>query len=48
MVFPTDNVFKKSVYLSLMQISKKWTKPIQNWGLILNQFLAIFEKRVQL
>ncbi|HJD87668.1 MAG TPA: IS256 family transposase [Empedobacter falsenii] len=48
MVFPTDDALKKSVYLSLMQISKKWTKPIQNWGLILNQFLAIFEKRVQL
>lgn len=38
MVFTTDDALKKSVYLSLMQISKKWTKPIQNWGLILNQF----------
>lgn len=48
MVFPTDEALKKSVFLSLMQISKKWTQPIQNWGLILNQFVAIFEKRVQL
>lgn len=48
MVFPTDEALKKSVYLTLMQIAKKWTMPIHNWGIILNQFLAIFEKRVQL
>lgn len=48
MVFPTDESLKKSVFLSLMQISKKWTQPIHNWGLILNQFLAIFENRVLL
>ncbi|WP_103867630.1 IS256 family transposase [Aquimarina sp. I32.4] len=48
MAFPTDDALKKSVYLALMQITKKWTAPIPNWGLILNQFLTIFEKRVQL
>jgi len=48
MSFPTDDALKKSVYLSLMQITKKWTQPIHNWGLILNQFLTIFEKRVKL
>ncbi len=48
MAFPTDDALKKSVYLSLMQITKKWTQPIHNWGIILNQFLTIFEKRVQL
>ncbi|WP_454059228.1 IS256 family transposase [Elizabethkingia ursingii] len=48
MAFPTDEALKKSVFISLMQISGKWTQPIHNWGLILNQFLAIFEQRVQL
>ena len=48
MAFPTDDALKKSVYLSLMQITKKWTKPIHNWGFILNQFLTIFENRVQI
>lgn len=48
LVFPTDDSLKKSVYLSLMQISRKWTLPIQNWGLILNQFMTIFAERVQL
>jgi putative transposase len=43
MAFPTDDALKKSVYLALMQVTKKWTAPIHNWGLILNQFLTIFE-----
>ncbi|CAK7037920.1 MAG: hypothetical protein PETM_01579 [Petrimonas sp.] len=30
MIFPTDESLKKSVFLSLMQISKKWTQHIQN------------------
>ncbi len=45
--FPTDDAVKKSVYLALMETAKKWTMPIQNWGLILNQFLAIFGERVK-
>jgi len=46
--FPTDEAVLKSVFLALREASKKWTMPIHNWGLILNQFLTIFEKRVQL
>jgi putative transposase len=46
--FPTDDAVLKSVYLSLREASKKWTMPIHNWGMILNQFLTIFGTRVQL
>ena len=46
--FPTDEAVIKSVYLALRETSKKWTKPIRNWGLILNQFLTIFAERVRL
>ncbi|MCA5006851.1 IS256 family transposase [Sphingobacterium bovistauri] len=46
--FPTDEAVLKSVYLALREISRKWTMPIHNWGIILNQFLTLFEKRVQL
>lgn len=46
--FPTDDAVLKSVFLALREATKKWTMPIHNWGLILNQFLTIFEKRVQL
>jgi transposase-like protein len=46
--FPTDEAVLKSVYLALREATRKWSMPIQNWGLILSQFLTIFEKRVQL
>jgi transposase-like protein len=46
--FPTDEAVLKSVYLALREATKKWTMPIHNWGIILNQFLTIFEKRVKL
>ncbi|MEQ1554106.1 MAG: IS256 family transposase [Ferruginibacter sp.] len=46
--FPTDEAVLKSVYLALREATKKWSMPIHNWGIILNQFLTIFEKRVQL
>ena len=41
--FPSDDAVKKTVYLSLMEIEKKWTQPIHNWGLIMNQFILIFK-----
>jgi transposase-like protein len=40
--FPDDNAVKKSVYLALSEITKKWTMPIRNWGIVLNQFITIF------
>ena len=46
--FPTDEALKKSVYLALRQISNKWTQPVQNWGIVLNQFLTIFENRLMI
>ncbi|CAM3554251.1 IS256 family transposase [Aequorivita lipolytica] len=46
--FPTDDAVMKSVYLSVREATKKWTMPIRNWGIILNQFLTIYEKRVRL
>lgn len=39
--FPTDEVVKKSVYLALNEVTKKWTLLIRNLGLILNQFINI-------
>ncbi|WP_233522430.1 IS256 family transposase [Chitinophaga silvatica] len=46
--FPNDDAVLKSVYLALREVSKKWTMPIRNWGMILNQFLTIFDKRVRI
>ncbi len=47
MSFPTDEAVLKSVYLALREATKKWTMPIHNWGIVLNQFITIFENRVQ-
>ena len=46
--FPTDDAVMKSVFLALRESTKKWTMPVRNWGIILNQFLAIFENRIKL
>ncbi len=46
--FPNDDAVLKSVYLALREASKKWTMPIRNWGIVLNQFLIIFGDRLKL
>jgi len=46
--FPSDQAVMKSVFLATREATKKWSMPIQNWGIVLNQFLIIFEQRVQL
>ncbi len=46
--FPTDEAVMKSVYLAVREVTKKWSMPVRNWGIILNQFLTIYEKRVRL
>ena len=46
--FPNENAASKSIYLSIKNIELAWSKPITNWGLILNQYLIIFEKRCRL
>ena len=46
--FPSDDAVKKMVYLSLMEIEKKWTMPITNWELIMNQFMLIFVNGIQI
>ena len=45
--FPNDDALKKSVYLAINEIQKKWYQPIWNWALIFNQFITIFENRIQ-
>ncbi len=46
--FPTDDAVMKSVFLAVNEATKKWTMPIRDWGLILNQFLIIFDDRLNL
>jgi transposase-like protein len=46
--FVDDNAALKAVFLSIRNIEQKWDMPIQNWGIILHQFLTIFENRCKL
>ena len=41
--FPTEDALRKSIYLSICEISKKWTMPIRYWGQISGQFCIFFE-----
>ncbi len=43
--FPNENAASKSIYLSIKNIEEAWENPMPNWGLILNQYLIIFENR---
>jgi len=44
--FPTEQSVRKLLYLATMNITKKWTAPLQNWPLILNQLAIRFEDRM--
>lgn len=45
--YPTDEAVLKSVFLAIMEATKKWTMPIRDWGMILNQFMIMFENRLK-
>lgn len=46
--FTNENAATKSIFLSIKNIEKAWTGNIQNWGIILHQFLTIFENRCRI
>jgi len=43
--FPTDDALRKSVYLSVKEIGKKWYNPVRDWGIIIGQFVLFYEER---
>jgi len=44
--FPTDEAATKLLYLAIKKVSKKWTMPIREWGIAINQLAIIFGDRV--
>lgn len=44
-IYPTDDALRKSIYLTAQEIAKKWTMPMQNWGIIMGQLMIFFEER---
>lgn len=45
--FPNDMALMKLIYLVVENISKKWTMPIQNWGLTVQQLSIKFGDRMK-
>ena len=46
--FTSDMALLKLIYLAQHNISKKWTQPLQNWGLTVSQLSIIFGDRLKL
>ncbi len=46
--FPNEMALLKLVYLATQRIQEKWTSPLQNWGLTVQQLAIKFEGRLDL
>jgi putative transposase len=46
--FPTEQALRKLLYLANVNITKKWSAPLHNWPLILNQLAIRFEGRIKI
>lgn len=45
-IFPSDDALFKSIYLAMIDITKKWTGAPWNWGQTLNQLCIYFGDRI--
>ena len=44
-IFPTDDSIRKVVFLSVKEITKKWTMAVRDWGMAYGQFAIYFADR---
>ena len=44
--FPTERSALKVLYVTVKQMEKKWTKPVQNWSYMFQQFVIHFPDRM--
>lgn len=45
-IFPTDEALLKMLYLVTMDVTRKWTGRVQNWGQMLLQLSVFFPERI--
>lgn len=45
-IFPSDDALLKMLYLATMDVTRKWTGRVQNWGQILLQLEVFFPDRI--
>jgi transposase-like protein len=43
--FTDDQAVQKATFMAIMNIQQKWSMPLHNWGIILHQFITIFDSR---
>jgi len=46
-VFPSDGALEKMLYLSSINVMKKWTQRYHNWDQVLNQLLIMYGSRME-
>ena len=46
--FPSDTALLKLVYLATKRVEQKWTTPLQNWSMTVQQLAIKFEGRLEL
>lgn len=44
--FPTPDSVRKVLYLAIMKVSERWTRPVQDWPAALNYLSLVFPGRV--
>jgi putative transposase len=45
-IFPTDESLTKMLYLATMEVTKRWTMRVKDWGQILSQLSIYFAERL--
>lgn len=45
-VFPSDTALLKALYLSTLEITKKWTMPLRDWGKVLGELEIMYPDRL--
>lgn len=44
-ILPTDDSIRKVVFLSVKEITKKWTRPARDWSMVYSQIRIFFADR---
>lgn len=45
-VFPSPTALMKSLYLSTMQVTRRWSQPLRNWGSVYGEFCIMYGERM--
>ena len=46
--FVSDGALMKVLYLATMNITEKWSMPIRDWGMILDNLMVYFGDRIDI